>query len=107
MAMAQWDVFVNPSARMREALPFVVVLQSDLLNVLNTRLVAPLARRQPPLQGVSGRLSPRFEIQGESLTLVVHESAPMEARALRNPVGSLRADSHRIIDAFDAVVSGV
>jgi toxin CcdB len=105
--MAQWDVFVNPSERMRDILPFVVVLQSDLLNVLSTRLVAPLARHQPPLQGVSARLSPRFEFAGESLTMVIQECAPLEARALRTAVGSLRSQSHRIVDALDAVVSGV
>jgi toxin CcdB len=106
-AVAQWDVYVNPSARMREVLPYLVVLQSDLLSDLGTRLVAPLARRMPPPQGVTERLSPSLVVQGEALTLVVQESAPIDARALRTPVASVRSEAHRIVDALDAVVSGV
>ncbi len=105
--MAQWDVYPNPSTRMREVLPYVVVLQSDLLSWLGTRLVAPLARNVPPPSSTAARLSPRLEVQGETLTLVVQESAPVDARALRSPVTTLRAEAHRIIDALDMVVSGV
>ena len=55
--MAQWDVFANPSPRMRQVLPYVVVLQSDLLSGLGTRLVAPLARQLPTQPGITARLS--------------------------------------------------
>ena len=40
--MRQFDVCENPSARSREAAPFVVVLQSHLLNEMPTVIVAPL-----------------------------------------------------------------
>ena len=105
--MAQWDVYVNPSARMRDALPYVVVVQSDLLEQLDTRLVAPLARSKQARKGLPPRLSPRFEIKGESLELVMQECAPLPARALHEPVASLRSASHRIVDAIDTVISGV
>jgi len=36
--MAQWDVYPNPSARSREDMPYLVDLQSNLLDVLPTRL---------------------------------------------------------------------
>lgn len=105
--MAQWDVFPNPSPRMREELPYVVVLQSDLLSGLGTRLVAPLARYLPTRPGATSRLSPALDVRGESVVLVAQECAPVDARALRRPVASLREQSHLIIDAVDAVVSGV
>lgn len=105
--MAQWDVYPNPSARMREVLPYVVVLQSDLLDGLGTRLVAPLARHLPTQPGMTKRPSPALEVRGEPVTLVAHECAPVDARVLRQPLGSLRAQSHLIADALDAVVSGV
>ena len=40
--MAQWDVYPNPVVRARDEIPYLVVLQSDLLDALPTRLVAPL-----------------------------------------------------------------
>ena len=39
----QFDVYDNPSPRMREHYPFVVDIQSDLLGSLATRMVVPLA----------------------------------------------------------------
>lgn len=105
--MAQWDVFVNPSPRMRELIPYLVVLQSDLLSALNTRLVAPLARNAPLSPGMPARLMPHLQVGEEDLVLLPHEAAPIDARSLRQPIGSLRDQAHRIIDALDTVVSGV
>ena len=73
--MAQWDVFANPSPRMRQVLPYVVVLQSDLLSGLGTRLVAPLARQLPTQPGITARLSPALDVCGEGVTLVAQECA--------------------------------
>jgi hypothetical protein len=53
------------------------------------------------------RLAPQFDIAGERLALKAHEAGTLFARGLGRPVASLRAESHRIIDAMDAVVSGV
>jgi len=38
----QFDVYRNPSLRMREQYPFVVDVQSDLLGSLATRMVVPI-----------------------------------------------------------------
>ena len=41
--MVQHDVFANPSGIAAEGIPYVVVVQSDLLDALATRLAVPLA----------------------------------------------------------------
>ncbi len=41
--MAQYDVYPNLSASAGQGIPFVVVIQSDLLDSLPTRLTIPLA----------------------------------------------------------------
>ena len=105
--MSQWDVHPNPSARLREVLPYVVVLQSDLLSDLGTRLVAPLARHLPTQPGTTARLSPTLVVQGVPLVLVAHECAPVHVRDLKPAVASLREQAHLIIGALDAVISGV
>ena len=105
--MAQWDVYANPSAASREELPFFVDVQSELLGGLATRFVVPLARAGRPLQGLPARMSPGFVIAGRSVLLVPQEAGPVDRRMLRRPVASLRAESHRIVDALDAVISGV
>ena len=41
--MAQYDVFSNPSRSAAEGIPYVVVVQSDLLDAPATRLTMPQA----------------------------------------------------------------
>jgi len=104
--MAQWDVYPNPSTRLREEIPFLVDLQSDLLGGLDTRLVAPLARSRVPRAALPRRLCPEFTVEGASVILLPQESGAIDARLLKGRVASLKAQSHEIVDALDAVVSG-
>ena len=104
--MAQWDVYPNPASASRERLPYLVVLQSDLLAMLPTRLVAPLSRTQVPAGELPQRLAPVFDVAGERLVLKAHEAGVLPVRALGRPVSSLRDQSHRLVDALDAVISG-
>lgn len=105
--MAQYDVYVNPTVAQRDAFPYLVVLQSDLLERYPTRLMMPLSRM--PSAGVSmpRRLSLTVEVGGERLLLASHLCAPLTAKLLSSPVASLRADAGTIRDALDAVINGV
>jgi toxin CcdB len=105
--MPQWDVYPNPSARLRDEIPYLVDLQSDLLSGLDTRLVAPLARTRTASEGMPRRLCPRFTINGLSVMLLPQEAGPIDARLLKRRVVSLRSHSHDIVGALDVVVSGI
>lgn len=105
--MAQWDVYANSSAASRTEVPYLVDVQSDLLRSVPTRFVMPLMRPGRNLSGLPSRMSPQFEIGGIKLLLVPQEAGPIDSRILKRPVTSLRAESHRIVDALDAVISGV
>ena len=105
--MAQWDVYANTSAATRAEVPFFVDVQSDLLRGLPTRFVVPLVRPRRMLPGLPPRMSPQFEIDGSQVLLVPQEAGAVGERMLKRPLTSLRAESHRIVDALDAVVSGV
>lgn len=105
--MAQWDVHANPQARSKDDIPYLVVLQSDLLDRLPTRLVLPLSRSVSATDGMPGRLAPMFDVAGERLRLKPQEAGTLPARALGPVVASLRDQSHRIVDALDAVISGI
>ena len=105
--VAQWDVYATPNPGSRVDVPYLVDVQSDLLRALPTRLVVPLAPPRRRLSGLPQRMSPVFVVQDMQLLLVPQEAGPVDARVLRQPVANLRADAHRIIDALDAVVSGV
>ena len=106
--MAQYDVYPNPNARSRGTFPYLVDIQSGLLERLRTRLTIPLSRLGADLSDeLPRRLAPRFVVADERLQLLAHLAAVIEARHLRERVASLAGNAHEIVDALDAVVSGV
>jgi toxin CcdB len=105
--MAQWDVYPNPNPRARGDLPFLVDIQSDLLSSLHTRLMVPCAPASLAPPGLPRRMSPELEVAGQRVLLVPQEAGAVDVSALPRAVASLRSEAHRIVDALDAVVSGV
>ncbi len=103
----QFDVFENPSPRMREVYPYVVDVQSDLLSSLATRMVVPLALTTLAAKALPRRLCPVLTVNDKSLMLVPFEAAPLDKRWLRIEITSVRDRSHEIISAMDSVLSGI
>lgn len=104
--MAQFDVHENPSPHDREAIPYLLDIQADLLNALPTRVVVPLIRREAfgrPLE----RMAPVFEVNGEALVMGTALLAGVGKDSLGPKAGSLASRRHDILNALDMLVSGV
>jgi len=103
----QFNVYRNPSLRMREQYPFVVDVQSDLLGSLATRMVVPLAITQLASSDVPRSLCPVFQVQGLQLMLLPFEAAPMPKTLLKTDVQTLKRFASEIVAAMDAVMGGI
>ena len=103
----QFDIYRNPSSRMREQYPFVVDIQSDLLGSLATRMVVPLAITQLASSDVPRSLCPMFQVQGLQLMLLPFEAAPLPKSLLKTDVQSLKRFASEIVAAMDAMMSGI
>ncbi len=103
----QFDVYENPSPRMRDQYPFVVDVQSNLLGGLATRMVVPLALTALTAKELPRRLCPVFTVRRKSLMLVPFEAAPLDKRLLKTEVSSIRDRAGEIVAAMDAVMSGI
>lgn len=104
--MAQYDVFPNPSRSGAEGIPYVVVIQSDLLDGLVTRLTIPLA--EPDAIGkVPTVLCPTISVNGRRLYALAHYTAPLPDKLLRHPVDNVAVQASALIAAMDAVLSGI
>jgi toxin CcdB len=104
--MAQYDVFANPSSSAAAGIPYVVVIQSDLLDALATRLTIPLAVLQFAGK-VPTSLCPVVMVKGQRLHALAHYAAPLPAKQLRRPVANVAAQASALVSAMDAVLSGV
>lgn len=103
--MAQFDVYLNPRADSRASVPYVVDVQSGVIDELPTRLVMPLSRVAGQVR-LPQNLCPLIEVEGEQLALMPHLAAPLSARLLKKPVSSIQRQAHDICAALDAVLSG-
>jgi toxin CcdB len=78
----QYDVFANPSLSATAGIPSVVVVQSDLLDALATRLTMPLAVLDVATK-VPTVLCPVIMVKGLRLHALAHYATPLPATALR------------------------
>lgn len=103
----QFDVFENPSPRMRDVYPYVVDVQSELLSALATRMVVPLSVTNLAAHDLPRRLCPIIVVNDQSLMLAPFVAAPLDKRLLKKKIGSIQERSYEIIAAMDSVLSGV
>ena len=104
--MAQYDVFTDPSKSANAGIPYVVVIQSDLLDALATRLNMPLAMFDAAMR-VPTTLCPVITVKGLRLHALAHYAAPLPAKLLGRPVDNVAAQASALVPAMDAVVSGI
>ncbi|MBI5751583.1 MAG: CcdB family protein [Hydrogenophilales bacterium] len=102
--MAQFDVHRN-TGKNREAIPFVVLVQSAIFDSYRRRVVVPLVRKSS-LGAISDeRFNPTFKI--ERIEVVLH---PLEIVSIPNEklgefVKSIAEQGSRIMDALDVLLS--
>lgn len=102
--MAQFDVHRNPG-RHKEAIPFVVVVQSSQFDEYRRRVVVPLVRASTVGKTDLRHFNPTFKVCGMSVVLHPLEIVSVALEHLGPVVGSLSADSQHIISALDELVS--
>jgi toxin CcdB len=104
--MAQYDVHANPSDSAAAGIPYIVVIQSDLLDALPTRLTVPLAVPDPLIK-VPSALCPVIAIKGKRFHALAHYAAPLPSKLLRRPVDNVASQASALVSAIDAVLSGI
>ena len=104
--MARFDVYANPGAHARTT-PYVLDVQSDLLDGLDTRMVIPL-RSMAHFAKVKlpTRLIPVLTIDGQEFLLKTPKMGAVPQRILKSPVTSLTDEQARITAALDFLFQG-
>lgn len=98
--MARFDVYRNPDGH-----GYLVDLQADLLDHLNTRVVVPLLpldRAPKP----AATLNPVLNIAGEQVLMATQFMAAVPAQILKSPVARIDAYRAEITAAIDLLFQG-
>ena len=99
--MARFDVYASP-----DGASYLLDVQADLLESLNTRLVVPLLPVSTA-PSPAKRLNPVFDIQSERYVMVTQFLSAVPASTLKAPVISLAQHDTEITGSLDVALTGV
>ena len=103
--MAQFDVYTNPNPVTKRVIPYLLDIQTDLLNNLTTRVVIPLytvsAMGKP-----AKHLNPQFSVKRTTVIMSTAELAGIAVKSVGEKVCSLKDNRNEIIAAIDFLVTG-
>ena len=102
--MKQFDVYTNTNPNSSQYIPYLLDVQSDLLDMLRTRVVVPL-------ELCSGAkpaeiLNPVFSIEDTMVMMPTPELAGVHIQHLGETVDSLARERNKIIAALDMLFLG-
>lgn len=98
--MARYDLFKAKAGR-----GYLLDIQSDLLDALNTRVVVPLMPLKiAPLP--ADRLNPVFRIRQKDHVMVTQFLTAVPIAILTSPAGNMAAQHDQIISAIDMLTQG-
>jgi len=103
--MSQCDVYENTNQDTNRMIPYLLDVQSDLLEKLTTRVVVPLvllSTMGKPIQ----HLNPSFRIGNVPVFMSTAELAGVPIRSLGKKVGTLKDRRDEIISALDFLFTG-
>jgi toxin CcdB len=101
----QCDVHRN-LADPADKIPYLLDVQSNLLDELQTRVVVPLIDANAFGRRAT-RLHPAFQIEGRSVVMATHLLAAVRRQVLGETVASLLSQRDIVLSAIDVIWSGI
>lgn len=105
--MSQFDVYINPSKKSREAYPYIIDIQNALISDITTRIVIPLAKLNHFRSEQMDGLTPLIKYEDEQYILLTPQIASIPSKLLKDPVGTVESLRDEIIAALDFAFTGI
>ncbi len=100
----QYYIYRNGSTNQRY--PYLIDVQSDLVDLLTTRIVIPLVHSSSAQAKLPERICPVVEVEGERFIVMTHEMASVDKAILREEAGSAMPWRAEIKSAMDFIFDG-
>lgn len=105
--MPQFFLFKNPNKATQKNYPYLLDIQSNLLDDLRTTVVIPLMPNRLAGDHTISKLNPVIKIRNENFTVMSQNLAGVDRNALGAYVCDLSQYRSEIIAAIDFVLSGI
>jgi toxin CcdB len=104
--VAQFSVYRNKNPRTKAAFPLLVDVQSDLLELLNTRVVIPMTKAAALTRKPLSHLTPEVSFNGDRYVLMTPQLAGIGRAELGPHAGTLAEERQAILAAIDFLLTG-
>jgi toxin CcdB len=104
--VAQFSVYRNKNPRTKSTFPFLVDVQSDLLEPLNTRVVIPMTKAVALTKKPVSHLTPEISFNGDRYVLMTPQLAGLSRAELGPHAGTLVDERQGILAAIDFLLTG-
>ncbi len=105
--MSQFNVYKNKNSRTSKTFPYLLDVQSDLLDQLRTTVVIPLGKYSIVKDQVITKLCPIVEIDGNKYAALTQQIAGIEKSILGDNVSNISDYRSEFIDAIDLIITGI
>lgn len=103
--MLQYDICKNTHPGSRKRVPYLIVLQANLLKEFATVVVAPLMAEGPATR--IARLNPVIKVEGKAYTAVMTEMAGVLRSSLGETVARAQDRHLEFVAAIDLLFTGI
>lgn len=104
--MAQLDVYPNPDRETVTIIPYILEIQSNLLDTLPSVAVIPLVMPVAVDLLPIVRLNPAVVVEQQTLIALTQDITAIPRRLLAHPVANLSAQRAEILAALDFLFTG-
>lgn len=105
--MKQFFAYVNTNARSASEYPYLLNIQSDLVDFIDTSVMVPLHRVPSERAPSPATLSPVLTIAGEQFVMMTPLISVIEKARVGQEAHDLSTQRHAIMAALDFLISGI
>ncbi|MCU7940648.1 MAG: CcdB family protein [gamma proteobacterium symbiont of Bathyaustriella thionipta] len=105
--MSQFTLYKNENKSSNKTYPYLVDVQNDFFDELNSRIVIPLSPHNVLNQTNAKKLCPIITIDDEQYVLLTHQMTSMPKTMLRKKVTSIENLRYEILGAIDFLVTSI
>ncbi|WP_323590716.1 CcdB family protein [Aliarcobacter butzleri] len=100
--MAQFDVYKNENDQTNQKVPYLLDIQNDILDSINTRVVIPLVKDKNDFKG----LTKEFVIENQKVYLTTSQMGAVHKNELKTKIATLTNQKEEIKNSIDFLIYG-
>ena len=100
--MAQFDVYKNENELTNQKVPYLLDVQNDILDSINTRVVIPLVKDKNDFKG----LTKEFVIKNQKVYLTTSQMGTIHKNELKTKITTLQNQKEEIKNSIDFLIYG-